>query len=38
MASGAIGGKELALRVLGHHLHSPARVVYDLQHRRVVQG
>jgi hypothetical protein len=36
MASGAIGGKELALRVLGHHLEGPRRVVYDLQHRRVI--
>jgi hypothetical protein len=38
MASGAIGGKELALHVLGHHLEGPTRVVYDLQHRRVTTG
>ena len=35
MASGAIGGKELALHVLGHHrgAASPCRVVYDLRGR-----
>jgi hypothetical protein len=38
MASGAIGGKEIALRVLGHHVGGPTRVVYDLQHRRVTTG
>jgi hypothetical protein len=38
MASGAIGGKELALHVLGHHRRGPTRVVYDLQHRLVTTG
>lgn len=38
MASGAIGGKELALHVLGFHLDGPTRVTYDLQHRRVIGG
>ncbi|MDP2316903.1 MAG: ThiF family adenylyltransferase [Pseudomonadota bacterium] len=35
MASGAIGGKELALRVLGHPLPPGNRAVYDLRRRRV---
>jgi hypothetical protein len=35
MASGAIGGKEIALHVLGHHVTGPRRVIYDLQNRRV---
>jgi hypothetical protein len=38
MASGAIGGKEIALRVLGFHAEGPDRVVYDLQRRRIVTG
>lgn len=38
MASGAIGGKELALRVLGHPLPPGRRVVYDLLHRRAITG
>ncbi len=38
MASGAIGGKELALHVLGFHQTGPTRVRYDLQHRRVLCG
>jgi hypothetical protein len=38
MASGAIGGKEVALRILGHHLNAPNRVVYDLQNRRLIYG
>jgi len=38
MASGAIGGKELALRVLGHPLPPGHRVVYDLLHRRATTG
>lgn len=38
MASGAIGGKELALHILGHHLGAPTRVVYDLQNRRLIYG
>lgn len=39
MASGAIGGKELALHVLGHHdAGSSRRVVYDLLTRRAVDG
>jgi hypothetical protein len=33
MASGAIGGKEIALRVLGHSVPLGGRVVYDLLHR-----
>ena len=35
MASGAIGGKEIALRVLGHEVPPTRRVVYDLLHRAV---
>jgi len=35
MASGAIGGKELALHFLGHHAGGPRRTVYDLLNRRV---
>lgn len=38
MASGAIGGKELALRVLGHPLPAGNRVVYDLLRRHVTVG
>ncbi|MES2641015.1 MAG: ThiF family adenylyltransferase [Myxococcota bacterium] len=38
MASGAIGGKELALRVLGHPLPAGNRAVYDLLRRRVTLG
>lgn len=38
MASGAIGGKEIALRLLGFHADGPHRVVYDLQRRRAVSG
>lgn len=40
MASGAIGGKELAHHVLGHHrgAPSPERIVYDLAARSVVRG
>jgi hypothetical protein len=37
MASGAIGGKEIALRVLGHAVPERGRVVYDLLHRSVRQ-
>ncbi|HEX4682082.1 MAG TPA: ThiF family adenylyltransferase [Gemmatimonadaceae bacterium] len=33
MASGAIGGKEIALRVLGQPVPRSGRVVYDLLHR-----
>ncbi len=33
MASGAIGGKEIALRVLGHAVPKTGRVVYDFLHR-----
>jgi hypothetical protein len=33
MASGAIGGKEIALRVLGHPVPPTCRVVYDFLHR-----
>lgn len=33
MASGAVGGKELALHVLGYHQEGPLRVVYDLLRR-----
>jgi hypothetical protein len=33
MASGAIGGKEIALRVLGNPVPSSGRVVYDFLHR-----
>lgn len=33
MASGAIGGKEIALRVLGHSVPASGRVVYDFLHR-----
>jgi hypothetical protein len=35
MASGAIGGKELALHVLGHPAPDRGRVVYDFRHRCV---
>jgi len=35
MASGAIGGKEIALRVLGQPVPATGRVVYDLLHREV---
>ncbi|HKO91209.1 MAG TPA: hypothetical protein VJU61_08655 [Polyangiaceae bacterium] len=38
MASGAIGGKELALRVLGHRYPSGNRVLYDLAAREGRQG
>lgn len=30
MASGAIGGKEIALHILGHHVGGPRRIVYDI--------
>jgi hypothetical protein len=33
MASGAIGGKEIALRVLGHAVPDTGRIVYDLLNR-----
>jgi len=33
MASGAIGGKEIALRILGHRVPGTGRVVYDLLNR-----
>jgi hypothetical protein len=36
MTSGGIGGKELALHVLGHHIDGPRRVVYDLLDRNTV--
>jgi len=36
MASGAIGGKELALRVLGHPLPPGNRMIYDLLHRKTM--
>jgi hypothetical protein len=35
MASGAIGGKELALHVLGHDVARRGRVIYDLSRRTV---
>jgi hypothetical protein len=38
MASGAIGGKELAMRVLGHPYPAANRVVYDFATRRGEQG
>ena len=38
MASGAIGGKELALRVLGHDYPLGNRVVYDFAARYGRQG
>lgn len=38
MASGAIGGKELALHVLGHRAGAPNRIIYDLLHRRAEEG
>lgn len=38
MASGAIGGKELAMRVLGYPLPPGNRAVYDLLNRRVRLG
>lgn len=40
MASGAIGGKELALHILGHHQgqSSPCRVTYDLALRALTKG
>jgi hypothetical protein len=38
MASGAIGGKEIALRVLGHPGPKGDRVVYDLLHRAARVG
>jgi hypothetical protein len=38
MASGAIGGKELAMRVLGHDYPSGNRVVYDFNAREGRQG
>jgi hypothetical protein len=34
MASGGIGGKEIALHILGHHGGAARRVVYDLEARR----
>lgn len=37
MASGAIGGKELALHVLGHPVPARGRIVYDFR-RRSVKG
>lgn len=37
MASGAIGGKEIALRVLGHSTPAGGRAIYDLLHRTVRQ-
>lgn len=36
MASGAIGGKELALHVLGHDLSRRGRVMYDFLRREVL--
>ncbi len=33
MASGAIGGKEIALRILGHRVPDTGRMVYDLLNR-----
>jgi hypothetical protein len=38
MASGAIGGKELAMRVLGHPYPTANRVVYDFAAREGRQG
>jgi hypothetical protein len=38
MASGAVGGKELALHVLGHHAGAARRAVYDLSSRRATEG
>jgi hypothetical protein len=38
MASGAIGGKEIALHVLGYHADGPMRIVYDFLHRSSVCG
>lgn len=37
MASGAIGGKELALHVLGHQRGARRRVIYDLLSRRILE-
>lgn len=36
MASGAIGGKEIALHILGYRHDGSNRAVYDLLHRRAV--
>jgi hypothetical protein len=33
MASGAIGGKEIALRILGARVPDTGRMVYDLMNR-----
>jgi hypothetical protein len=38
MASGAIGGKELALHVLGHPLPKDNRVIYDMMRRTAREG
>jgi hypothetical protein len=38
MASGAIGGKEIALHVLGWRAKAAKRVIYDLLNRRVEEG
>jgi hypothetical protein len=38
MASGAIGGKELAMRVLGHGYPAGNRIVYDFAAREGRQG
>jgi hypothetical protein len=38
MASGAVGGKELALHLLGHHEGGSRRIVYDLLSRRALDG
>jgi hypothetical protein len=38
MASGAIGGKELALHVLGHAPPAGHRVIYDLRRRTATSG
>ena len=38
MASGAIGGKELAMHVLGHGLPQQNRVIYDFETRFGAQG
>lgn len=36
MASGAIGGKELALHVLGHDISTRGRAIYDFARRAVI--
>lgn len=38
MASGAIGGKELALHVLGHPVPKGNRVIYDIMRRTAREG